>query len=84
MLSVSGKTETKAGVVRPRGASNLEIRTILYYAGHILASYQKQSVIDIFRVNGPLIERLVMNSFFSCCGFKVHQIDFIAMPRLDW
>ena len=26
--------------VRPLGASNLEIRTIVYYAGHILAAYQ--------------------------------------------
>ena len=26
-------------VIRPRGAQNLEIRTILYYAGHILAAY---------------------------------------------
>ena len=27
------------GVVRPLGAFNLEIQTIMYYAGHILAAY---------------------------------------------
>lgn len=70
--------------MRPLGASNLEIRTILYYAGHILAAYQKQSFIDVFRVNGPLIERLEMNTFFELSGLKVQQIDFMAMPRLDW
>ena len=53
------------------GASNLEIRTILYYAGHILAAYQKQSIIDVFRVNGPLIERLEMNTFFEHSDHKV-------------
>ena len=47
--------------VRPIGASNMEILTIMYYAGHILSSYVGHSVIDIFRVNGPLIERLDMN-----------------------
>lgn len=69
---------------RPLGASNYEIRTVLYYAGHILAAYQNQSFIDVFRVNGPLIERLEMNTFFDISALKVQQIDFIAMPRLDW
>ena len=49
-----------------------------------MAAYQAQSVIDVFRVNGPLLERLEMNLFFDPHGLKVHQIDFIAMPRLDW
>lgn len=47
--------------VRPLGAFNLEVNTIMYYAGHILAAYIGQSIIDVFRVNGPLIERLDMN-----------------------
>ena len=70
--------------MRPRGAGNLEIRTILYYAGHILAAYQRQSIIDVFRVNGPMIERLAMNQFFENSPYEVQQIDFIVMPRLDW
>ena len=60
---------------RPRGTSNLEIRTILYYAGHILAVYQKRSVIDVFRVNGPLIERLDLSQFFEPSGLRAQQID---------
>ena len=70
--------------MRPVGASNFEIRTVLYYAGHILAAYQKQSFIDVFRVNGPLMERLEMNTFFETSQLQVTRIDFIAMPRLDW
>lgn len=69
---------------RPVGAFNMEIHTILYYAGHILASYIGHSVIDVFRVNGPLIERLYMNQHFDVAGLKVDQIDLITMPRLDW
>lgn len=52
------------GDVRPLGAFNMEIHTILYYAGHILTSYIGHSVIDVFRVNGPLIERLDMDQHF--------------------
>jgi len=66
------------------GAFNMEIHTILYYAGHILAAYIGHSVIDVFRVNGPLIERLDMNQHFEIAGLKVDQIDLITMPRLDW
>lgn len=81
---MQNSTDSVGSAMRPRGTSNLEIRTILYYAGHILAAYQKHSVIDVFRVNGPLIERLDMSQFFEPGCLRAQQIDFIAMPRLDW
>lgn len=57
-------------VVRPTGAFNLEIHSVLYYAGHILALYIGQSVIDVFRVNGPLVERLEINEQFEKVNLK--------------
>jgi len=70
--------------MRPLGAFNQEIHTILYYAGHILATYVCHSIIDVFRVNGPLLERLDMNQHFEMANLKADQIDLICMPRLDW
>lgn len=31
-----------------------QLKTILYYAGHILAAYQSTACVSVFRVNGPL------------------------------
>ena len=50
----------------------MEIKTILYYAGHILAVYNDQSVIDVFRVNGPLVERFELSEFFNQHGLTLH------------
>ena len=62
----------------------LRVKSVMYYAGHILAIYQSHVFIDIFRVNGPHIERLEINSFFTETAMKAQSIDFIMMPRLDW
>ena len=62
----------------------LQIKTVLYYAGHILAAYEGTSFVDVFRVNGPLVERLELEDFFSGSKLHVTQINFIVMPRLDW
>ena len=62
----------------------MTVKTVMYYAGHILAIYENQVFIDIFRVNGPHIERLDINSFFNETALKAKRIDFITMPRLDW
>ena len=43
----------------------MNVKTVMYYAGHILAIYESHVFIDIFRVNGPHIERLDINSFFN-------------------
>ena len=35
-------------------------------------------------MNGPLVERLELEDFFSSSKLHVAQINFIVMPRLDW
>ena len=66
------------------GSGALQIKTVLYYAGHILAAYEGASFVDVFRVNGPLVERLELEDFFSSSKLSVSQINYIVMPRLDW
>ena len=66
------------------GAQNLSVKTVFYYSGHILAAYKGQSVIDVFRVNGPLVDRYEMETFFEANELQVTQIETITMPRLDW
>ena len=34
------------------------VKTVLYYAGHIMAAYSEGSIVDVFKVNGPLIQSL--------------------------
>ena len=34
------------------------VKTVLYYAGHILAAYNEGSIVDVFKVNGPLVQSL--------------------------
>jgi len=40
--------------------------------------------IDLFKVNGPLIERIELDKFFLPIKLRLAQIDFITVPRLDW
>ena len=71
--------ESQVNVLR-----NKEIQQVLYYAGHILASYSESPNIDVFKVNGPLLERLELNRFFEKSNMQVESVNFIVMPRLDW
>lgn len=32
------------------------VKTILYYSGHIITAYVDGGIIDIFKVNGPLLQ----------------------------
>jgi len=47
------------------------IRTVLYYAGHIVTVYFNSNVIDIFKVNGPLVERLTIEKFITRANLKL-------------
>ena len=49
----------------------MEIKKIMYYAGHILAIYMKNSEIDVFRVNGPLVDRYEMKAYFKQHGLTL-------------
>ena len=60
------------------------METILYYAGHIVAVYCGKSIVDVFKVNGPLNERFDLNAFFEPYDLILTQINFISVPRLDW
>lgn len=61
-----------------------EIHNLFYYAGHIIVSYKMHPDIDLFKVNGPLIERIELDKFFRPSKVRLAQIDFINVPRLDW
>ena len=57
---------------------------MFYYAGHILVSYQLHTDVDLFKVNGPLLDRIELDKFFRSSKMRAMQIDFITVPRLDW
>jgi hypothetical protein len=40
--------------------------------------------IDLFKVNGPLVDRIELDRFFKPSKMRIAQIDFITVPRLDW
>ena len=42
------------------------------------------SEIDLFKVNGPLTDRLELERFFKPSKMRIAQVDFITVPRLDW
>lgn len=65
-------------------AEKPQVKTIMYYAGHILTINKKQPIVDVFRVNGPLVETYQLGEFFSQHGLELGEIDFMAVPRLDW
>jgi len=62
----------------------LRIKTLVYYAGHILATYDFCSMVNVFQVNGPLIERIELDRFFTQSNLKCQQVGYVLMPRLDW
>ena len=41
-----------------------KIHTVFYYAGHIIVSYVMHPDLDLYRVNGPLIDRLELDKLF--------------------
>lgn len=69
---------------KPLKNNNLKIKTVLYYAGHIFTVYESSASVDIFQVNGPLVEKLNLDKYFTPSNLQVKQINFINMPRLDW
>ena len=54
---------------------------MLYYAGHILAAYHTRPEIDIYRVNGPMVEQIELQRHLSQ---TILGVDSIGLPRLDW
>jgi hypothetical protein len=60
------------------------IHSIFYYAGHIIVSYKLHPDLDLFKVNGPLIDRIELDKLFKRSKLRLAQVDFITVPRLDW
>lgn len=58
------------------------MKTILYYSGHIIAAYEQGSIIDIYKVNGPLMQTMDLQSTLP--NHQIATIDHIMIPRLDW
>ena len=56
---------------------------MLYYAGHIIAAYENSPKVDVYKVNGPLVNTLTLQD----CVPEEHlltQVTHMMIPRLDW
>ena len=61
----------------------LELKRVLYYAGHIIAAYENSPKVDVYKVNGPLVNTLQLQD----CVSEEHlltQVTHMMIPRLDW
>lgn len=59
-----------------------QVKTVLYYSGHIIAAYLAQSTVAIFKVGGPLQETIELQDLLQ--GYPIQGVDHIMVPRLDW
>jgi len=48
-----------------------KIHQLFYYAGHIIVSYKMHPDIDLFKVNGPLVDRIELDRFFKPSKMRI-------------
>jgi hypothetical protein len=48
-----------------------KIHQLFYYAGHIIVSYKMYPDIDLFKVNGPLVDRIELDRFFKPSKMRI-------------
>ena len=58
------------------------LKNILYYSSHIIAVYQLGSLVDIYKVNGPIMQTIDLQQILP--KHKIVQIEQALVPRLDW
>lgn len=62
----------------------LILKQVLYYAGHIIACYSDSSVVELYKINGPLVKSIDLQDIMPRNEQRIIGIDFILVPRLDW
>ena len=60
------------------------VSTSIYYAGHLIVSYFNAMNVDIFKINGPLVDRIDLESMLEREGITIKSVNFLKLPRLDW
>ena len=60
------------------------VSTSIYYAGHLIVAYYNALNVDIFKINGPLVDRINLESLLQKEGIFIKVVNFLKLPRLDW
>lgn len=60
------------------------VSTSIYYAGHLMVAYYNALNVDIFKINGPLVDRIDLENLLHKEGVTIKSVNFLKLPRLDW